>query len=58
MNSTLRATDNALINELSSFQLLADNFERRFKFGVPKHSDFEPDYFLAKGNGKPPQIAA
>ena len=24
--------------------------------GVPKHSDFEPDYFLAKGNGKPSQI--
>jgi hypothetical protein len=23
--------------------------------GVPKHSDFEPDYFLAKGNGNPPQ---
>jgi|GEM_PF-5787177 len=20
-------------------------------FGVPKHSDFEPDYFLAKGDG-------
>jgi hypothetical protein len=21
--------------------------------GVPKHSDFEPDYLPAKGNGKP-----
>src|SRR5688500_4172137 len=21
--------------------------------GVPRHSNFEPDYFLAKGNGKP-----
>lgn len=27
-------------------------------FGVPNHSYFEPDYFLAKRNGKPPQIAA
>ena len=27
-------------------------------FGVPKHSDFEPDCFLAKGNGKPWQIVA
>jgi len=27
-------------------------------FGVPKHSDLEPDYFLARGNGKSPQIAA
>ena len=26
--------------------------------GVPKHSDFEPDYLLVKGNGPPPQIAA
>ena len=25
--------------------------------GVPKHSYFEPDYFLAKGNRKLPQIA-
>jgi hypothetical protein len=24
---------------------------REFKFGVPKHSDFEPDSFLVKGNG-------
>ena len=31
---------------------------REFKFGVPKHSELEPDYFLAKGNGKPPQTAA
>ena len=23
-----------------------------FKFGVPKHAGLEPDYSLAKGNGK------
>jgi len=23
--------------------------------GVPKHSDFEPDYFLAKGDGNLPE---
>jgi hypothetical protein len=27
-------------------------------FGVPKHSDFEPDYFLAKGNGNSAAKAA
>ena len=28
--------------------------ENAEEFGVPKHSDFEQNYFLAKGNGKPP----
>jgi hypothetical protein len=26
--------------------------------GIPKGSDFEPDPFVAEGNGKPPQIAS
>jgi hypothetical protein len=32
-----------------SFQLLAGNFGREFKFGVPKHSELEPDCWLAEG---------
>jgi len=32
------------------------NSERQDSFGVPKHSDFEPDCLLAKGNAKLPQI--
>jgi hypothetical protein len=31
------------------------NFRVGLKFvGVPKHSELEPDYCLAKGNGEPP----
>jgi len=37
-----------------SFQLLTWHFEWSVKFGVPKHSDFEPDYFVAERNRKPP----
>jgi hypothetical protein len=32
-------------------QLFTGDFELRIKFGVPKHSELEPDYFVAEGNG-------
>ena len=35
------------------FTTILKNFQLT---GVPKHSDFEPDYFLAKGNGKPAEL--
>jgi hypothetical protein len=33
-----------------AIQLLTGIFRREFKFGVPKDSDLEPDYWLVKGN--------
>jgi hypothetical protein len=31
-----------------------DDLKNAEEVGVPKHSELEPNYYLAKGNGKPP----
>ena len=41
-----------------SFQLLAGDFERKFKFGVAKHSELEPNHCLAERNGSSPTNCA
>ena len=38
----VRLLERVTRGNLFSFQLLERNFERRFKFGVPKHSELEP----------------